>query len=120
MVGKVRVEGLREFQRALQKADPELRKQVRATFREVGEIVRVDAAARFGRISADSAGGFRVRVRQKGVAVEQSKRRVTGKRGDYGRLQMTTALLPALDSKQGRVVDAFEDAIDKVADIVEG
>lgn len=45
---------------------------------------------------------------------------MTGRRGDYGALQMRKALLPALAENEQEVVEAFEDAMDKVADIVEG
>lgn len=120
MAGSVKVEGLREFQRALAKADPALRREIRAVYREVGDVVKADAASRFSRIDSGSAAGFKTRVRQRGVSVEQSRRRVTGKRGDYGALQMRRALVPALGAKQSEVMEGFEQAIDKVADIVEG
>lgn len=116
----VRVRGLREFQRALAKADKAQRKEIRATFKEVGEVVRADAASRFGRIDAGSAAGYRVRVRQRGVSVEQSRRRVTGKRADYGALQMRLALIPAGKEKEPQVVQAFEKALDRIGDILDG
>lgn len=120
MQGGLKVTGIREFQRALAKGDKEQRKQISGVFKEVGEIVRERGASLFSGIDAGSAAGFRTVVRQRGVEVEQRKRRVTGKRGDYGALQMRRALVPALEEKQGDVVDAFEDALDKVIDIVEG
>lgn len=118
--GTIKVTGLREFQRALAKADPVLKKQVREAFREVGDLVRRDAASRFAHIDTGSAGGFKVRVRQRGIAVEQSKRRVTGQRGDYGAMQMRRALLPALGENSNELDQELDRAIDKVADIVEG
>lgn len=119
MADTVRVKGLREFQRALAKGDKETKKQVRDRLKKVGEIVRVAAAERFSGIDAGSASGFRVAVRQRGVAVEQSRKRTTGLRGDYGALQMRRALVPAVDEKEGEVVDEFERALDDIADIVE-
>lgn len=116
----VRVRGLKELQRSLKEADKETRKQVRAVLRESGEIVRAEAAKRFDNVDTGSAAGFKVRVRQRGIAVEQSRRKTTGKRADYGHLQMTRALLPALDDKQDEVVDRFEKALDEIADIVKG
>lgn len=116
----VRIKGLREFQRALAKGDKEQRARVRAVFKEVGEIVRREGASRFSDIDTGSAAGFRTRVRQRGVAVEQSKGRVTGKRPDYGALQMRRALVPALENNEGELTRALESALDKVADIVEG
>jgi hypothetical protein len=74
------VKGYREFLRACAKAEKDTRKEVRAAFREVGDIVRVDAARRLDGLSPKAAAGLRTRVRQRGVSVEQSLRRTTGKR----------------------------------------
>ena len=112
----VRVLGYREFLRACDHAGRDTKREVRKTFREVGEIVRAEAERRMDDISVQSAHGYRVRVRQRGVAVEQSLRKTTGKRPDYGALQMRHALLPALEAKEGETVRAFEHAIDVVAD----
>ncbi len=67
-------------------------------------------------MSQKSAAGYRVRVRQRGVAVEQSLRKTTGTRSDFGELQMRQALLPALEANEDRVESAMEAAIDTVAD----
>lgn len=110
------VKGYREFMRACSKAPKDTRTEVRAAFRVVGDIVRTDAASRLASLSAKSAAGLRTRVRQTGVSVEQSARKTTGKRPDWGATQMKEALLPAVVSKEHEVVDAMEDAIDTVAD----
>lgn len=110
------VKGYREFLRACARAEKDTRKEVRAAFREVGDIVRVDAAHRLDELSPKAASGLRTRVRQRGVAVEQSLRRTTGKRPDWGAIQMKDALLPAVESKEGEVVEAMDDAIDRIAD----
>lgn len=112
----VRVRGYREFVRACDLAGKETKKAVRSTFREVGDIVRLEAADRFGGISPKSAAGFRTVVRTRGVAVEQRLRRTTGLRPDFGVLQMLAALIPAAAAKEDEVVEAFEDALDTVAD----
>jgi hypothetical protein len=109
------VHGYREFLKATQHADRNSRLFVRQTFRNVGELVRVDAQQRFNRYSSVSAAGYRVRVRQRGVAVEQSLRKTTGRRPDWGARQMVDALIPALDSKQTAVERRMEEAIDLVA-----
>jgi hypothetical protein len=118
--GTVRVKGLREFQRAVAKADQETKGVVREKLREAGDVVRVEATRRFDPVSAKSAAGYRTRVRIRGVAVEQSLRRTTGKRADWGRIQMVRALEPALDAKSRDVEAKLEDGIDELADIVEG
>lgn len=114
--GELIVHGYKPFLKACDHAAKDTKKYVRATFREVGEIVRVQAVELFQPVSEKSASGYRVRVRQRGVSVEQSLRKTTGRRPDYGALQMRRALLPALARKQGEVEEAFEHAIDKVAD----
>jgi len=112
----LRIKGYREFLRAAAKAEKDTRKEVRAAFREVGEIVRADAAQRFEDKSPKTAGGFRTRVRQRGVSVEQKFRKTTGKRPDWGAIQVNDALVPALTDKEHEVEAAMEDAIDRVAD----
>jgi hypothetical protein len=113
------VRGYREFLRATARSTAETKRAVRGALREVGEVVKVDATRRFERFDARSAAGYRVRVRQRGVAVEQSLRKTTGKHPEFGALQMRKALLPALVSKEREVERGFEKAIDKVADTFE-
>ena len=112
----VRVKGLREFMRAASRAEKESRTEIRAALKEAAEPVRQEAASRFSAIDARSAAGYRVVVRQRGVAVEQRLGRTTGRRPDFGRLQMTRALLPALEAKAPEVERQLEKAIDRIAD----
>lgn len=110
------VKGLRDFLRACDRAGKESKKEVRGAFRKVGDIVKVDAAERFLGYDARSAAGFRTVVRQRGVSVEQTLRKTTGLRPDFGALQMSKALLPALNEKEDAVEQAMEHAIDIVSD----
>lgn len=112
----VRVTGYREFLRACDRAGKDTKREVRSTLKEVGEAVRKSAADRFSQIDARSAAGYRVSVRQRGVFVVQRLRKTTGLRPDYGSLQMKRALLPALKAEEQHTEQAFEHAIDKVAD----
>lgn len=115
-MAQLRVKNLKETVRALERADKEVAKGVRAELKKVGDIVKDDARGRFSDIDQGSASGFRTRVRRAGmVAVEQSRRRTTGQRGDYGALQMRRALLPAVDENQDEIVDRFEQVLDHVA-----
>jgi len=111
-----RVLGYRDFMRACARADKDTRRYVRSTLRETGELVRSDAVARFSTIDARSAAGYKIRVRQTGVLVEQSLRKTTGRRPDYGALQMRRALLPALAANQQDTERRLEHAIDEIAD----
>jgi hypothetical protein len=112
----LRVKGYTELLRACKNAERDSRLYVRHEFRAVGELVRSDAAQRFSSIDARSAAGFKVRVRQRGVSVEQSLRKTTGAHPDYGKLQMRRGLLPALAEKEDEVRARFEEAMGRVAD----
>lgn len=112
----IRVKGFREFLKACQHAPKDTKRFVRDAFRQVGEQVRSDAADRFKTIDSRSAAGYKTRVRQRGVAVEQSIRKTTGLHPEYGSLQMRRALIPALQSNADDTTRAMEDAMEKVAD----
>lgn len=116
----VKVEGLKEFLRATNKADAETKKKVRDRLKEAGDVVREDASRRFAPVSAKTAAGYRVRARVSGVSVEQSLRKTTGNRADYGALQMRRALVPALISKEDDVYREMEKAAQDLAEIVGG
>jgi hypothetical protein len=111
----LRVKGLRELIRATDKSTKQLKKGTRDALRRAGDIVRVDARDRFADVDARSAAGYRTVVRQRGVSVEQSIGRTTGKRPDYGAKQMREALSPALDAKSGEVEKEFEAVLDEIA-----
>ena len=112
----LRVKGYREFLAATARADRESKLYVRDTFRQVGESVRADATARFSPVSHRSASGYKVSVRQRGIAVEQSLRKTTGTRADYGSLQMRRALFPALVANEDNLMRDLDSALDRVAD----
>jgi len=110
------VRGYRETVRAFNRTEKETRKMMRDTLRPVGEIVREEWSQRFGQdIDPRSAAGLRTRVRQRGVSVEQSLRKTTGLRPDYGRLQQGYGD-QALEDKRGDVVEKYEDGMDRVVD----
>jgi hypothetical protein len=111
----VRVTGLREVQRAFRAMGKEADKMVRDELKQVGDIVRADAAQRFESISPSSAAGYKVSVRQGSISVRQSKRKTTGKRPDFGTLQMRVALEPALAANEQQVVRALDAALDRLA-----
>jgi hypothetical protein len=117
--GAVYVRGFKELQKASLLADRALRSEQRTLFREVGEPIRSEAALRFAAIDRRSAAGYRVRVRQRGVIVEQSLRKTTGKHPEYGALQMRRALLPAQQDQAPATFRRMERAIDKVCDLWE-
>lgn len=114
--GPVRVQGLRELDKAWRAADKELAREMRGRLKEIGEIVAVDARRRFDRISPKDAATMQPSARAAGVFVQQKKRKTTGKRPDYGARQMNEALQPALEAKEDEVVKAYEEKVlDEVA-----
>jgi hypothetical protein len=109
--------GYSELVRASKLLIPAEQKETRAALAKSGEIIRADAATRFAAYSTKSAAGYRTRVRIRAVEVEQSLRKVTGLRPDWGATQMRKGLLPALSSKQNEVEAEFEKALDVVSAI---
>ena len=111
----LRVHGYKEFMRATAQADKETKKLVRNTLRQVGDIVRQEATHRFSHVDAHSAGGYRTRVRQRGIAVEQSLRRTTGLHPEWGAIQMRLALVPAVEANEARLERDTEQALGVMA-----
>lgn len=111
MAEGIRIHGLAELDRSFKQLRREVLKELRPELRKAGELVRAEGQSLFSRISERSAAGYKVRVRQRGVAVEQTLARVTGLRGDYGALQMRVGLEPALAAKGPDVEAAIEKMI---------
>lgn len=112
--GTVYVQGARELQRAFNRADKQLATDLRKELRAVGDVVAVEARSRFGGLSARTAAGMKTRLRGGTVAVEQTLRKTTGRRPDWGAVQMRRALEPALDAKTGEVLRRTEQMLDRI------
>ena len=107
----VQVNGYSDLVRTINYVGGDFKKQVKDELRQVGEETRQDAAATAlrKRWSTKTATGYRVVVRVRGIAVEQSRRRTTGKQRKFGGVQMREALVPARD----RNVDEARARIEK-------
>lgn len=66
----------------------------------------------FSNYDVHSAMGYKIRVRARGVAVEQSLRRTTGEHPFFGTLQMEQALVPALEREGPGVRDEIGRMVD--------
>ena len=109
----IRVKGLTELLTSLKMADAGLAKEIRGELRLLGTEVAVLAREKFTPFNAHSAQGFRPVVRTRGgVFVEQTLRKTTGAHPEWGALQMTAALLPALGETRPQIVLGFERMID--------
>lgn len=113
----VHTTGLREFIRASDRAGKETKTFVRDEFRPVGELVRAPVARDYLSLSEKTATGFRTIVRQRGVTVEQTRRKTTGKRRDWA-LRQTEDLrrVGEADHTQREIAERFGHAVDRVAD----
>lgn len=98
--------------RAFRQVRKDTLKGMRPALRRAAEPVRAEAAARFFRYDPRSAAGFKIRVRARGVAVEQTLKRTTGLHPEFGALNMTQALLPALEDKGEQVRNEIEKMVD--------
>jgi hypothetical protein len=104
-------EGLHEVAQALREVEAGVYTELVADLKEVGDVVRDDARQRFAAISTKTADGFETRVRTGSsavVVVAQRLRKTTGRRPDYGALQMRHALLPARTAKHAEAVEILE------------
>jgi hypothetical protein len=106
---EITAEGLGEVLAAAKAVDSEFAHELAEGLRASGKVVERIGARRFERYSEKSAAGFKTYVRAGArVLVEQSLRKTTGERPDYGALQMRKALLPALSGSE----DVIEQTLD--------
>lgn len=114
MATGVRVKGLRELQRDIGRVDKQLRSELGKELKKLAEPVAADASRRVARFGEKTAAGIVAGRRGGGAVVRQRLRKVTGKRGDFGALQMRTALIPALEAHEEEVVHGVEDLLDRL------
>jgi hypothetical protein len=117
-VSDVRLTGYRELLRACDQGPKDTKKEVRSTFRQVGEIVRVPWRAGLERYGQRTSTGLRTSVSQRGVAVRQSRRKSpieSLRRPNFTRIQQSIGDR-VLDREGGRIEGEFKHAIDTVAD----
>ena len=109
---KIVVRGEEEVARGFRQVRRDVLREMRPALRVAAQPVRAEAASLFSTYDPRSAAGYKVRVRLRGVAVEQSLRRTTGQHPEFGALQMRKALVPALDRRGGDVRDEIEHMVD--------
>lgn len=111
----IRVTGYRELMRALAKGPRDTRLAVRGELRDTARQVRDDSERLFAPYDDRSSRGYRVRVRQREVAVEQSLRKTTGLHPEFGEKQMVKALIPALKKNGPRLERDIRHAVERIA-----
>src|SRR5262245_58259522 len=108
------VKDFQHLMRGLKDMDKDTKRKTRAAFRDVGEATRVDAIKMLSPHDPKSAAGFKTRVRQRGIAVEQSLRKTTGKHPEWGSYQMRHALIPSLDRNADKLIADIDRALAQV------
>lgn len=108
----VRYEGLNTLFRDLKELEPIVLKELKLAFGQIAEVVARDARLFFRRYNEQSAYGFAGGVRQSGlVVVQQTRRKTTGLRPDFGALMMRKALLPARGKNMSETIRVSENAV---------
>lgn len=106
---------LAKFRKDLRAIDKEADKALREGLRAAVKPALVEAQNLFRPIRAEDAAGYKIRVRSRGVAIEQTRRRTTGDHPEWGRLQLGVALIPAIERKADEVADGLGDTIEDLA-----
>jgi phage host-nuclease inhibitor protein Gam len=110
--GSVKVKGLRELDRAFRRLDADVAKEVRAELTEVARPIAETAKAKLARYPGVSLETIIPKTTAKGALVVQNKRKVSGRRSDFGALQMRQGLIPARSEHTSETVRGVEHVLD--------
>ena len=111
--GTVTVHGLGDVLRGLNKIQRGAHKQVLGQLLESAEPVRRSWAGKLGRYRGASTATLTPKMTTKGVLITQRARKVTGRRSDFGSLQMRHGL-SALFEEADETTKAVEKALDEL------
>lgn len=111
MTPTVEVKGLKETIRAFNRLDKRVAKEIKDELKKVAEPVVSEIQHRLSRYRGVSM-NVRPHALTKGVVIRQNARKVSGLRGDFGGIQMTTAFIPAAYEKEDEIVRGLEHALD--------
>lgn len=116
-----RVTGYTQLLVALKALPRSVQLALRGEFRSIGQIVDDKASRRLLELDPQpvkSVAGLKPVVRLRGVEVDQTLRKTTGLRSDWGRIQMRVGLVPALHDSEPEIVAGVAVAMDKAAEEV--
>lgn len=111
----IRIEGARQVSAAFKGIDRKLQSDFLNELKKTAQPVAEDAKGKVTRYAGASVNTIRPRRSGVRVFVEQSARKVTGKRGDFGALQMRTVLEPALEENADGVFRDVQGVLDRYA-----
>lgn len=106
----IKVEGYRATIKALGDVDRGTKRAVFAGLRAAAEPIAADARSKLSGFQGISLGTIKPSARSTGVVVIQRAKKTTGKRADFGALQMRKGLLPALEENEDTVACDVEAA----------
>jgi hypothetical protein len=109
---EVRFEGVAETVAAFNELGSSAKRTVQTGLKKAAEPVAASARQKISRYRGASLSTIVPRSAGMSVFVTQRAREVTGIRGDYGELQMTRGMIPALEENEGAVVAAVDAALD--------
>lgn len=109
--GTVRVTGLREALAALNQIQRGAHKQVLGGLMKAAEPVRSSWVGKLSSYAGASTGTIQPKMTTKSIFVVQNAKKVTGRRGDFGALQMRHGL-SALLEHEDETRKAAEQALD--------
>lgn len=115
MSATVRVHGLREVNAAFRKVDKKLAREFGNDLKKAALPVVEQARQEEQRWQGASISTIRAKRSGPRVFVEQSARKKTGLRPDFGALQMRDALEPALEQKADVVFDVVDIILNQYA-----
>lgn len=101
--------------RALNKMEKETKNAVKDGLKDAADPIVSDIRQRLSVYTGLSTGTIGPRVVVGGIFITQRKRKVTGKRGDFGSLQMTHGFLPATEDADDDIREAVEDEFNALA-----
>jgi hypothetical protein len=114
--GRIEAHGLRELDRDLGKISRAVQKELRLELREVAEPVaaEVRGLAQHEHWGPRTVSGIAAGSRLGTAVVRQRRKKVTGKRADFGALQMRKAFLPAVIKMEPVVKRRVEQMLDRL------
>ena len=106
----IRVRGYRETSSALYRVNRGARVALAAGLKAAAEPIAADARSRLSGYGGMKTNTIRPRATTQGVYVTQAAKKVTGRRPDFGSLQMVKGLIPAAYGRQDDIVTKVEEA----------
>lgn len=111
----VRVNGLKELNRAFKEYDKDAKKDLQAALRLIAVPVAADARRLASPFGEATVAGIAPGARVAGAVVRQRRRKTTGHHPEFGGLLMRRALEPALQENETKIVEGVERLFDTLA-----